>query len=64
MAVIKYVIELSEGKKEQLKGIMLKDTASAKTILRVSILLASDCNNKKHMTVILYCKFKCYRLLV
>lgn len=51
MASIKYVIELSEKEKEQLKAIVSKGTASAQTILRESILLASDRNNKKHMTV-------------
>lgn len=51
MASIKYVIELSNEEKEQLKAIVSKGTASAQTILRANILLASDRNNKKHMTV-------------
>ena len=51
MASIKYVIELSEEEKEQLKAIVTKGSASAQTILRANILLASDRNNKKHMTV-------------
>ena len=51
MASIKYVIELSDEEKEQLKTIVTKGTASAHTILHANILLASDRNNKKHMTV-------------
>lgn len=51
MSSIKYVIELSNEEKEQLKAIVSKGTASAQTILRANILLASDRNNKKHMTV-------------
>ena len=42
MASIKYVIELSESEKEQLKAIVSKGSASAQTILRANILLASD----------------------
>ena len=52
MASIKYVIELSEEEKEQLKAIVSKGTESAQTILRANILLASDRNNKKHLTVV------------
>ena len=51
MASIKYVIELSVEEKEQLKAIVSKGTESARTILRANILLASDRNNKKHLTV-------------
>mgnify|MGYP000897436442 CR=1 FL=1 len=52
MASIKYVIELSVEEKEQLKAIVSKGTESARTILRANILLASDRNNKKHLTVV------------
>lgn len=51
MASIKYVIELTDEEKEQLKAIVSKGTASAHTILHANILLASNRNNKKHMTV-------------
>ena len=48
-----YLLGLSDskGEKEQLKAIVSKGTASAQTILRANILLSSDYNNKKHMTV-------------
>lgn len=52
MASVKYVIELSEEEKEELKGLISKGKTSAQTILRANILLASDRNNKKHMTVV------------
>ena len=52
MASIKHVIELSGEEKEQLKAIVSKGTESAQTILRANILLASDRNNKKHLTVV------------
>ena len=52
MASIKYVIELSVEEKEQLKAIVSKGAESARTILRANILLASDRNNKKHLTVV------------
>ena len=52
MASIKYVIELSESEKKQLGDIVSKGTAAAQTIIRANVLLASDKNNKKHMTVV------------
>lgn len=52
MGSIKYVIELSVEEKEQLKAIVSKGAESARTILRANILLASDRNNKKHLTVV------------
>lgn len=62
MASIKYVIELSNEEKEQLKAIVSKGQASAQTILRANILLASGYNNKKHMTVAEMAKtFHCAR---
>lgn len=42
MASIKYVIELSEEEKGQLKAIVSKGSESAQTILRANILLASE----------------------
>lgn len=51
MPTTKYVIELSEAEKAQLTEIITKGTAKARTILRANILLASDRNSKKYMTV-------------
>ena len=51
MPTTKYVIELSEAEKTQLTEIITKGTAKARTILRANILLASDRNSKKYMTV-------------
>lgn len=51
MPTIKYTIELSESERKQLTEIVTKGTAKAKTILRANILLASDRNGKRYMTV-------------
>ena len=51
MPSVKYVIELTDADRKTLKDIVAKGTSSAKSILRSNILLASDRNNKKHMTV-------------
>ena len=51
MPTTKYVIELSEAEKTQLTEIITKGTAKARTILSANILLASDRNSKKYMTV-------------
>lgn len=51
MPAVKYVIELSEADRKYLEDIVKKGVSSAKTILRANILLASDQNNKRHMTV-------------
>ena len=51
MPSVKYVIELTDPDRKTLKDIVAKGTSSAKSILRSNILLASDRNNKKHMTV-------------
>ena len=51
MPSVKYIIELSDADRRLLKDILAKGTSPAKTILRANILLASDRNNKKHMTV-------------
>ena len=51
MPSVKYVIELTDSDRKTLKDIVAKGTSSAKSILRSNILLASDRNNKKHMTV-------------
>ena len=48
---VKYIIELSDTDRKTLTDIVTKGSAPAKTILRANILLASDRNNKKHMTV-------------
>ncbi len=51
MPSVKYVIELTDADRKTLKDIVAKGTSPAKSILRSNILLASDRNNKKHMTV-------------
>jgi len=51
MPSVKYVIELSDNDRKILNGIISKGQSPAKQILRANILLASDRNNKKYMTV-------------
>ena len=51
MPSVKYVIELSDADRKTLNDIVSKGQSPAKLILRANILLASDKNNKKHMTV-------------
>lgn len=51
MPTTKYKIELSESGRKQLTEIVTKGTAKARTILRANILLASDRNGKRYMTV-------------
>ena len=51
MPSVKYVIELTDEDSKILTDIVSKGQSSARTILRANILLASDRNNKKHMTV-------------
>ena len=51
MPAVKYVIELSDADRKTLQNIVKKGASTAKTILRANILLASDQNNKRHMTV-------------
>lgn len=51
MPSFKYVIELSEADRSVLSDIVSKGTSSARTILRANILLASDKNGKRYMTV-------------
>ena len=51
MPSVKYVIELTDADRKTLKDIVAKGSSPAKSILRSNILLASDRNNKKHMTV-------------
>ena len=51
MPSVKYVIELSEVDRKTLLDIVAKDNSPAKTRLRANILLASDRNARKHMTV-------------
>ncbi len=51
MPSVKYVIELTDADRKELKDIVAKGSSPAKTILRSNILLASDRNNNKHMTV-------------
>ena len=51
MPSVKYVIELSNSDRKALNDIVSKGQSPAKVILRANILLASDRNNKKHMTV-------------
>lgn len=51
MPSVKYVIELNDNDRKTLTDIVSKGVSSAKAILRANILLASDRNNKKHMTV-------------
>ena len=51
MPSFKYVIELSDADRAALNDIVSKGTSSARTILRANILLASDKNGKRYMTV-------------
>lgn len=51
MPSVKYIIELSDTDRKTLQEIVTKGKSPAKAILRANILLASDRNNKKHMTV-------------
>ena len=51
MPSVKYIIELSDADRKALQDIISKGQSPAKAILRANILLASDRNNKKHMTV-------------
>lgn len=51
MPSFKYVIELSAQDKEYLLDIVTKGTGPARTILRANILLSSDKNSDKYVTV-------------
>ena len=51
MPAVKYIIELSDSDRKTLLDITAKGSSPAKTILRANILLASDRNSKKYMTV-------------
>ena len=51
MPSIKYVIELSNQEKVRLMEIVKKGNSPARTILRANILLASDKQNDRYMTV-------------
>ena len=51
MASIKYVIKLSAEDKAKLTEIVTKGNSPARTILRANILLASDRQSEKYMTV-------------
>ena len=51
MPSVKYIIELTDADRRTLSDIVSKGQSPAKLILRANILLASDKNNKKHMTV-------------
>ena len=51
MPSIKYVIELSAEEKAKLTEIVRKGSSPARTIIRANILLASDRQSEKYMTV-------------
>ena len=51
MPSYKYVIELTDADRAELNDVISKGTSPARTILRANILLASDRNSKKYMTV-------------
>lgn len=51
MPSLKYVVELSEQDKTVLLDIVSKGTSTARKILRANILLASDKQSDKYMTV-------------
>ena len=51
MPSIKYVIELSNQEKVRLMEIVKKGNSPARTILRANILLASDKQNDRYLTV-------------
>ena len=51
MPSLKYVIELNDEEKAKLTDIVTKGESPARMILRANILLASDRQSKKYMTV-------------
>ena len=51
MPSVKYYIELTDSDRKTLTDIVSKGQSTARAILRANILLASDRNNRKHMTV-------------
>lgn len=51
MPSVKYIIELTAADRKILNDIVTKGRSPAKAVLRANILLASDRNNKKNMTV-------------
>lgn len=51
MPSVKYVIELSDKDRSTLLDVVAKGQYPARTILRANILLVSDRNSKKYMTV-------------
>ena len=51
MAATKYEIDLSDGERERLVGLVTKGIGSARSILRANILLASDKNQQDSLTV-------------
>ena len=51
MPSVKYYIELTDSDRKTLTDIVSKGQSTARVILRANILLASDRNNRKHMTV-------------
>ncbi len=51
MPTIKYEIDLTEKERKYLTDLISKGAAPARSIMRANILLASDRNNKKHMTI-------------
>jgi hypothetical protein len=51
MPSVKYLIELPDSERKLLDDIVTKGTAPARMILRANILLASDRNAKRKMTV-------------
>ena len=74
MPSLKYVVELSEQDKTVLLDIASKGTSTARKILRANILLASDKQSDKYMTVlkmlepnsnifILLLRFRAYKTL-
>ena len=51
MPTVKYLIELSDSERKNLEDIVTKGNTSARKILRANILLASDKNAIRRMTV-------------
>jgi hypothetical protein len=51
MPSVKYIIELSEVERETLTSLIKTGKSPARQILRANILLASDRNSKRYMTV-------------
>jgi len=51
MPAVKYVIELSDAERNALHDIVAKGRSCARTILHANILLASERNSRKYMTV-------------